>query len=135
MDTLPRSRSLRKLYSSSHGDRNTIATELDNNNNGNHNSMNNTLVHPALATKYKKPRQNLADAAAQAEWASKKWVWCPDPVLGYVAGWIVKEEQEMAIVACVDDKVHNGDTYMYNAAWILMILLHACHKLDAPTLC
>jgi myosin protein heavy chain len=66
-----------------------------------------TSLHPALIPKFKKARQNLADAAAQAEWAAKKWMWCPDEQLGYVAGWVVSEDtdKETCTVACVDDKV------------------------------
>ena len=78
-------------------------------------------MHTALQMKYKRPGQSLTDAAAQAEWANKKWVWVPDPTLGYVAGWIVKEGEgeaqrgdgekgpssssSMATVSCLDDRV------------------------------
>lgn len=64
-----------------------------------------TDLHPALVHKYRKPGQNLTDAAAQAEWANKRWVWVSDPTLGYVAGWVVSEDGENSQVACVDDKV------------------------------
>jgi hypothetical protein len=113
MDTLSRSRSHRRLYSgginsttsqmrgssamagragygsSSHSQTTSIAEE----------------VHPALIHNYRKAGQNLTDAAAQSEWANKRWVWATDATLGYVAGWIVSEADDMVQVACVDDKV------------------------------
>lgn len=33
-------------------------------------------------------------AAAQAEFNEKKWVWVPDDKDGYLAGWVVKEEDD-----------------------------------------
>lgn len=62
-------------------------------------------LHPALVLNYRKPGQNLTDAAAQAEWANKRWVWVTDLTLGYVAGWIVSEQDDTVQVACVDDRV------------------------------
>ena len=37
-------------------------------------------------------------AAAQAEFNEKKWVWVPDDREGYLAGWIVKEEEDVGDV-------------------------------------
>ena len=37
-------------------------------------------------------------AAAQAEFNEKKWVWVPDDKDGYLAGWVVKEEDDMGDV-------------------------------------
>ena len=37
-------------------------------------------------------------AAAQAEFNEKKWVWVPDDKDGYLAGWVVKEEEDMGDV-------------------------------------
>jgi myosin protein heavy chain len=34
------------------------------------------------------------DAALQAEFNEKKWVWVPDERDGYLAGWVVKEDDE-----------------------------------------
>ena len=34
-------------------------------------------------------------AAAQAEFNEKKWVWVPDDKDGYLAGWVVKEEDDV----------------------------------------
>ncbi|KDN45270.1 P-loop containing nucleoside triphosphate hydrolase protein [Tilletiaria anomala UBC 951] len=36
---------------------------------------------------------SAADAAAAAEFASKKYVWVPDKLDGYVSGWVVREEE------------------------------------------
>ena len=33
-------------------------------------------------------------AALQAEFNEKKWVWVPDDKEGYLAGWVVKEEDD-----------------------------------------
>lgn len=38
-----------------------------------------------------------ADAAAAAEFASKKYVWVPDKEQGYVSGWVVREEEGGAV--------------------------------------
>jgi hypothetical protein len=122
MDSLPRSRSLRRLYSNSSN--NTLQTrgslshllgkagqQSSTTGGGNHGPLASPSLpaaaelHPALVHNFRKAGQNLTDAAAQAEWANKKWVWVPDATLGYVAGWIVSEENDMAQVACVDDKV------------------------------
>ena len=35
-------------------------------------------------------------AALQAEFNEKKWVWVPDEKDGYLAGWVVKEEDDAA---------------------------------------
>lgn len=37
-------------------------------------------------------------AALQAEFNEKKWVWVPDDKDGYLAGWVVKEEDEIGEV-------------------------------------
>ncbi|PCH41921.1 hypothetical protein WOLCODRAFT_71869 [Wolfiporia cocos MD-104 SS10] len=37
-------------------------------------------------------------AALQAEFNEKKWVWVPDDRDGYLAGWVVKEEEDMGEV-------------------------------------
>ena len=34
-------------------------------------------------------------AAAQAEFNEKKWVWVPDDKDGYLAGWVVKEQDDI----------------------------------------
>ena len=37
-------------------------------------------------------------AALQAEFNEKKWVWVPDDKDGYLAGWVVREEDDMGDV-------------------------------------
>lgn len=37
-------------------------------------------------------------AALQAEFNEKKWVWVPDDKDGYLAGWVVKEEEDLGEV-------------------------------------
>ena len=37
-------------------------------------------------------------AAAQAEFNEKKWVWVPDDKEGYLAGWVVREEDDIGEV-------------------------------------
>ena len=34
-------------------------------------------------------------AALQAEFNEKKWLWVPDDKEGYLAGWVVKEEDDI----------------------------------------
>ncbi|KAG4304526.1 hypothetical protein PORY_001919 [Pneumocystis oryctolagi] len=45
----------------------------------------------------------LEDAAAQAEFSSKKWVWVKDVEKAFVKGWVVKEEENCLHVKCLDD--------------------------------
>jgi myosin heavy chain 9/10/11/14 len=40
-----------------------------------------------------------AEAAAAAEFNERKWVWVPDEKEGYLAGWVIKEEDEAGEVA------------------------------------
>ncbi|GAA5863922.1 hypothetical protein JCM8547_005281 [Rhodosporidiobolus lusitaniae] len=48
-----------------------------------------------MASKRVRTQQQLAQDAAQlAQWNQHKWVWVSDAREGYVAGWVVKEEQE-----------------------------------------
>lgn len=104
MENTPRSRSLRRLYSAS----NTLSGHHNAKASSEHQSSSHAAaaeLHPALIPNYKKVGQSLADAAAQAEWAAKKWVWVPDEHLGYIAGWVVEESNETSTVSCVDDKV------------------------------
>ena len=37
-------------------------------------------------------------AALQAEFNEKKWVWVPDEREGYIAGWVIREEDEVGEV-------------------------------------
>ncbi|GAA6039634.1 hypothetical protein JCM8097_002228 [Rhodosporidiobolus ruineniae] len=47
--------------------------------------------------RHKSTRALAADAAALAEWNSKRWVWVPDAREAYVAGWVVKEDAEKGV--------------------------------------
>ncbi|GAA5913385.1 myosin 1 [Sporobolomyces salmoneus] len=59
------------------------------------------MAQPPLSiVRQLKSQQQLAkDAAELAAWNSKKWVWVPDAEQGYVAGWVVKEEDGTSTVA------------------------------------
>ena len=47
-------------------------------------------------------------AAAQAEFNEKKWVWVPDDKDGYLAGWVVKEEDDIGeVVMASGGEVHS----------------------------
>ena len=144
MDHHPRARSLRRMYSHNDGQQGQgqgqhgggqgqHGTRSINNSSGSGSGSNSRQqedaamaqagMHAALQMKHRRPGQSLTDAAAQAEWANKKWVWVPDPSLGYVAGWIVKEGEgeaqredgglassasaspSTATVSCLDDRV------------------------------
>jgi uncharacterized iron-regulated membrane protein len=37
-------------------------------------------------------------AAEQAEFNEKKWVWVPDEESGYLAGWVIEEDDDVAEV-------------------------------------
>jgi myosin heavy chain 9/10/11/14 len=37
-------------------------------------------------------------AAEQAEFNEKKWVWVPDQDSGYLAGWVIEEDDDSAEV-------------------------------------
>lgn len=41
-----------------------------------------------------------ADAAAAAEFASKKYVWIPDKDSGYLSAWVVREEEGGDVSVC-----------------------------------
>ncbi|GAA6010825.1 hypothetical protein JCM11491_004550 [Sporobolomyces phaffii] len=59
------------------------------------------MAQPPLSlVRQPKSQQQLAkDAAELAAWNSKKWVWVPDSQQGYVAGWVVKEQDGTSTVA------------------------------------
>ncbi|KAJ1023959.1 hypothetical protein NDA13_004791 [Ustilago tritici] len=46
--------------------------------------------------------QSASDAASAAEFASKKYVWIPDPNAGYFSAWVVKEQGESSLCALQD---------------------------------
>lgn len=116
MDAIPpKSRSLRRMYS--HRDaREGISTGDNLGHSAGYSTT--AMAHPALIAKYRKPGQNLADAASATEFSSKRWVWCPDAQAGYVGGWVVDEDAQngTCTVACVDDKVGNSSCTL---AWLV----------------
>lgn len=109
MDGLPRTTSLRRLYSTSTGaasggsrpsSRRAASSELVNEGN----------LHPALRSK--KHGTSLADAGAQAEFQAKRWVWVPDATAGYVAAYIVdgsgdSNNDDNVTVSCLDNSVRS----------------------------
>ncbi|TFY78541.1 hypothetical protein EWM64_g5472 [Hericium alpestre] len=59
-------------------------------------------------------------AALQAEFNEKKWVWVPDEKDGYLAGWVVKEEEDV------------GDVVMAAGGDIRRLPLYALSKMNPP---
>ncbi|EKM53124.1 uncharacterized protein PHACADRAFT_124584, partial [Phanerochaete carnosa HHB-10118-sp] len=59
-------------------------------------------------------------AALQAEFNEKKWVWVPDDKDGYLAGWVVKEEDDV------------GDVIMAAGGEIRRLPLYALSKMNPP---
>ncbi|KAI0666368.1 nonmuscle myosin heavy chain b [Trametes maxima] len=59
-------------------------------------------------------------AAAQAEFNEKKWVWVPDDKDGYLAGWVVREEDDM------------GEVVMAAGGEIRKLPLYALSKMNPP---
>ncbi|KAH9830181.1 P-loop containing nucleoside triphosphate hydrolase protein [Rhodofomes roseus] len=59
-------------------------------------------------------------AALQAEFNEKKWVWVPDDKEGYLAGWVVKEEEDM------------GEVVIASGGEIRRLPLYALSKMNPP---
>ncbi|KAI0056017.1 hypothetical protein BV25DRAFT_1662232 [Artomyces pyxidatus] len=59
-------------------------------------------------------------AALQAEFNEKRWVWVPDDKDGYLAGWVVKEEDDV------------GDVVMAAGGDIRRLPLYALSKMNPP---
>ncbi|CDO73933.1 hypothetical protein BN946_scf185016.g90 [Trametes cinnabarina] len=59
-------------------------------------------------------------AAAQAEFNEKKWVWVPDDKDGYLAGWVVREEDDV------------GEVVMAAGGEIRKLPLYALSKMNPP---
>ncbi len=55
--------------------------------------------------------QSASDAASAAEFASKKYVWIPDANVGYIAGWVIKEEGDSSLVALQDGSNRSVPTF------------------------
>lgn len=65
------------------------------------NKASNSSSSDATATSaLSRPSNAAGDAAAAAEFAEKKYVWIPDKDNGYLAAWVVREEQEGEISVC-----------------------------------
>jgi hypothetical protein len=106
MDSLPRTTSLRRLYSTSSGAApRSTSRRVDSDGSSGGAGGDAGSLHPALRPK--KQGQSLADAGAQAEFMSKRWVWVPDAVAGYIAAYVVEgssADDETVTVSCLDDK-------------------------------
>ncbi|TBU21401.1 nonmuscle myosin heavy chain b [Dichomitus squalens] len=59
-------------------------------------------------------------AAAQAEFNEKKWVWVPDDKDGYLAGWVVREQDDV------------GEVVMASGGEIRKVPLYALSKMNPP---
>ena len=70
-------------------------------------------------------------AALQAEFNEKKWVWVPDDKDGYLAGWVVKEEDDIGEVVMAA-----GGEVPYYSLYCARCLAQACSRPDpqAPPL-
>ena len=55
--------------------------------------------------------QSASDAASAAEFASKKYVWIPDPNVGYVSAWVIKEEADASLCALQDGSNRTVPTF------------------------
>ena len=54
---------------------------------------------PSVVSRSSQSGEAARAAALQAEFNEKKWVWVPDEREGYVAGWVIREEDEVGEVA------------------------------------
>jgi len=59
-------------------------------------------------------------AALQAEFNEKKWVWVPDEREGYVAGWVIREEDEVGEVVMA-----GGGEVSPRSVWTVWRATHA----------
>ncbi|KAL6303713.1 nonmuscle myosin heavy chain b [Sparassis latifolia] len=59
-------------------------------------------------------------AALQAEFNEKKWVWVPDDKDGYLAGWVIKEEEDI------------GEVVIASGGEIRRLPLYALSKMNPP---
>ncbi|OAV99523.1 hypothetical protein PTTG_08412 [Puccinia triticina 1-1 BBBD Race 1] len=62
-----------------------------------------TLASSAMKSTAKKPGQVMADAAATAEFNEKRWFWLPHEKKGYLACWIIKDNQSSATTSTDQD--------------------------------
>ncbi|KAG8951087.1 hypothetical protein FRC04_006746 [Tulasnella sp. 424] len=64
--------------------------------------------------------QSARDAALQAEFNEKKWVWVPDDKEGYLAGWVVNEDGE------------EGDVVLASGGDVRRVPLMMLSKMNPP---
>ena len=57
------------------------------------------------------PYSNVNDALAQAQWSEKKWIWLSDKQEGYVAGYIIEENNDTVRVRLVSGEVRNHSEF------------------------
>ncbi|KAA1065110.1 hypothetical protein PGT21_025068 [Puccinia graminis f. sp. tritici] len=89
MANTDRGQSLRSLYSST-----STQDQL----------LSPTLPSSAMKSTAKKPGQVMADAAATAEFNEKRWFWLPDEKKGYIACWIIKDQQSATATTTSTDQ-------------------------------
>jgi len=53
---------------------------------------------PPVVSRPSQSAEAARAAGLQAEFNEKKWVWVPDEREGYVAGWVIREEDEVGEV-------------------------------------
>ena len=53
---------------------------------------------PAVSQRQSLSAEMARAAALQAEFNEKKWVWVPDEKEGYLAGWVIAEDEELGEV-------------------------------------
>ena len=79
-------------------------------------SLDSSGVTEVLRSMASRPGQ-LVDAAAQAEFMERKWMWARDLEHGYVACWVVKEDDEEVQVRLKDgDRVRLFTPLSYKIA-------------------
>ncbi|KDQ14575.1 hypothetical protein BOTBODRAFT_346194 [Botryobasidium botryosum FD-172 SS1] len=59
-------------------------------------------------------------AALQAEFNEKKWVWVPDEKEGYLAGWVIAEDEEL------------GEVMMAGGGEARIVPLYSLSKMNPP---
>jgi hypothetical protein len=86
-----------------------------------------------------RPSQSMdAEAAArQAEFNEKKWVWVPDEQNGYLAGWVVREDEtEGDVVMAANNEVRSCrlqfDLCKLNVLQVRRIPLYALNRMNPP---
>lgn len=65
---------------------------------------------PPVVSRPSQSAEGARAAALQAEFNEKKWVWVPDEREGYVAGWVIREEDEVGEVVMAS----GGEVYPHS---------------------